>query len=123
LIVGGGELRVPAGVEATNLGWRDDLRGIYERATVLIRLTPHDGLSLMVLEALSFGRYVMWSKPFPYAFHIRSQSDLRAGLRSLIERHRRGELLAQYTAAEKISREYTTERAVDQILRSWESVR
>lgn len=123
LIVGGGELRVPAGVEATNLGWRDDLRGVYEQATVLIRLTPHDGLSLMVLEALSFGRYVMWSKPFPYAFHIRAKSDLRTGLRSLIERHRRGELLAQYTAAEKIAREYTTERAVDQILRSWESVR
>jgi hypothetical protein len=123
LIVGGGHLRVPSTVEVANLGWRDNLRHIYEQTTVLIRLTPHDGLSLMVLEALSFGRYVMWSKPFPYALHVRSRPDLVKGLRSLFKRHRRGELFPQYTAAEMVLREYTTERAVDQIRRSWESVR
>jgi glycosyltransferase involved in cell wall biosynthesis len=123
LIVGGGDLKVPDTIEAVNLSWRDDLRDVYEQATVLIRLTPHDGLSLMVLEALSFGRYVMWSKPFPHALHIRCQRDLVAGLRSLLGRHQRGELFAQYAAAELVAREYSTERAVDRILRTWESVR
>ena len=122
LVVGGGTLRVPEGVEVVNLGWRGDLRDIYERSTVLIRLTPRDGLSLMVLEALSFGRYVMWSKPFPYASIIRDASDITAKLRSLLARHRAGRLNAQYAAAEMVERHYSTDRSVDKILESWESV-
>ncbi|MGC1381249.1 MAG: hypothetical protein WA814_09555 [Candidatus Baltobacteraceae bacterium] len=123
VIVGGGSLDVPAGVEVVNLGWRDNLRDVYEQATVLIRLTRGDGLSLMVLEALSFGRYVMWSKPFAHALHVRHRQDVCAGLRALLTRHRRGELLARYAVAEAIAREYAPERAVDQILRSWEEAR
>ena len=122
-VVGGGTLDVPSSIEVVNLGWRDDLSEIFEQVTVLIRLTPRDGLSLMVLEALSFGRYVMWSKPFPYAVHVRSRTDLVAGLRALLERHRRGELRPQYAAAEMVERQYSTERAVDRILAALESVK
>ena len=63
-VVGGGELQAPAGADVSHFGWQDDLRRIYEDTTVLVRLTPRDGLSLMVLEALSFGRHVIWSQPF-----------------------------------------------------------
>jgi hypothetical protein len=122
-VVGGGDLQAPEGVEVINLGWRDDLSAIFEQVTVLIRLTPRDGLSLMVLEALSFGRYVMWSKPFPYCVHVRSREDLTSGLRSLLDRHRSGMLHAQYAAAEMVERNYSAERAVDGILHAWESVR
>lgn len=121
-VVGGGNLRVPEGIEVTNLGWCDDLRPIYEQVTVLVRLTPRDGLSLMVLEALSFGRHVMWSKPFPYSTFVRNRSDLKAGLRSLLGRDRDGTLCAQYAAAEMVERQYSTERAVTGILQAWESV-
>lgn len=121
LVVGGGELRAPAGVEIVNLGWRGDLRDVYESSTVLIRLTPRDGLSLMVLEALSFGRYAMWSKPFPHAMPISGGDDIIAGLRGLIQRHRDGSLVAQYAAAEMIERSYSSEYAVDRILQTWET--
>jgi hypothetical protein len=123
LVVGGGEVRAPRTVEVVNFGWRDDLRNVYEQATVLVRLTPHDGLSLMVLEALSFGRYVMWSKPFSHTILVRSWAELIDGLRSLIDRHRRQELQPQYAAAEMVTREYATERAIDRICRTWERVR
>lgn len=122
-VVGGGDLQAPEGTDVINLGWRDDLRSIFEQVTVLIRLTPRDGLSLMVLEALSFGRYVMWSKPFPHCMQVRTRDELISGLRSLLERHQAGELYAQYTAAEMIERQYSAERAVDGILEAWESVR
>jgi hypothetical protein len=122
-VVGGGDLHKPAGVEVVNLGWRDDLRSIFEQVTVLIRLTPRDGLSLMVLEALSFGRYVMWSKPFPHCVQVRSREELFTGIRSLLARHRAKDLQPQYAAAEMIRREYSTERTVDGILRAWEGVR
>ncbi|MBV8148858.1 MAG: glycosyltransferase [Candidatus Eremiobacteraeota bacterium] len=122
-VVGGGDLQAPEGVEVVNVGWRDDLSAIFEQVTVLIRLTPRDGLSLMVLEALSFGRYVMWTKPFPYCIHVRSREELTSGLRSLLDRHRSGDLRAQYAAAEMVERNYSAERAVDGILQAWESVR
>ena len=37
---------------------------VYAQATGLIRLPEHDGMSLMVLEALSYGRQVIWNYPF-----------------------------------------------------------
>jgi hypothetical protein len=122
-VVGGGDLQAPEGTEVINLGWRDDLRSIYEQVTVLIRLTPRDGLSLMVLEALSFGRYVMWSKPFAHCIQVRTREELFSGLHSLLERHQAGDLYAQYAAAEMIERQYSAERAVTGILQAWESVR
>jgi len=122
-VVGGGRLDAPAGVEVHNLGWRDDLRSIFEEVTVLIRLTPRDGLSLMVLEALSFGRYVMWSKPFQHAIHIRSRRDLVDSLQELLDRHRAGTLEPQRDAAEMVRAQYASELAVDKILAAWESVR
>jgi hypothetical protein len=122
-VVGGATLRTPEGVEVINLGWRDDLSTIFEQVTVLIRLTPRDGLSLMVLEALSFGRYVMWSKPFPHCIRVRSREELTSGLRSLLDRHRAGSLQPQHAAAEMVERNYSAERSVDGILRAWESVK
>jgi glycosyltransferase involved in cell wall biosynthesis len=123
LVVGGGELHAPAGVQVEHLGWRDDLAEIYERSTLMIRLTPRDGLSLMVLEALSFGRYVMWSKPFPYTTHLRTLDDMRNGLRALLARHREGTLHAQYAAAEMIARQYSPERTVTKIMQTLEAAR
>lgn len=122
-VVGGGRLNAPEGVEVHNLGWRDDLRAIFEDVTVLIRLTPRDGLSLMVLEALSFGRYVMWSKPFPYSTQIGSRNDLIDAVEALLERHRAGTLVPQREAAEMIRSQYSSELAVDKILAAWESAR
>ncbi len=122
-VVGGGKLEAPVGVEVHNLGWRDDLRAIFEDITVLIRLTPRDGLSLMVLEALSFGRYVMWSKPFPHSIHVRTRSDLIDSLQTLLDRHRAGVLEPQLDAAEMIRTEYSSELVVDKIVAAWENVR
>ena len=46
-----------------------DMQVFYERVSVLIRLTQHDGLSNMVLEALAYGRHVIWTSKFPYCQH------------------------------------------------------
>jgi glycosyltransferase involved in cell wall biosynthesis len=121
-VVGGSTLDVPAGMELRDLGWRDNLKDVLEQVTLLIRFTPRDGLSLMVLEALSFGRYVMWSKPFPYAIEVTSTDDMTEQLRMLLDKHKKGVLNAQYAAAEMVERDYSTERSVDGILRAWESV-
>lgn len=46
------------------LGWVDDMEQVYSRAGSLLRLTSHDGLPRMVIEALARGKYVVYSWPF-----------------------------------------------------------
>lgn len=43
----------------------DEMEGQYCKATAVLRLMERDGLSLSVLEALSLGRHVVWSEPYP----------------------------------------------------------
>jgi glycosyltransferase involved in cell wall biosynthesis len=57
-----------------------EMRRIYSQTTVLLRVTEHDGLGLMVLEALSRGRYVIFSQPFPYCLH---EEDFAGCLKAL----------------------------------------
>ena len=47
------------------LGWVEDMDSVFRRATVLIRPVMHDGLANMVIEALAYGRYVLWSYEMP----------------------------------------------------------
>lgn len=121
LVVGGGTLDAPPGVTVDNRGWKSDLRSIYEQSTVLIRFTPHDGLALMVVEALSFGRHVIWSRPFPYCANAATYRDLLAATTDLLERHERGELHAQYAAAEMVRERYSTQRCIEDIVATFET--
>lgn len=120
LVVGGGTISPPPSVEVINFGWRSDLREIYNDSTVLIRCTPHDGLALMVVEALSFGRHVIWSKPFPYATQAIDYTQLTSAFSELIHRHKAGSLRAQYEAAEFVRKRYATERCIGDILSTFE---
>lgn len=119
LIVGGGELDVPPGVEARNLGWRDRLEDAYREATVLVRFTTRDGLALMVLEALSFGRYVLWSQDFPHTTTIRSYDEMRRELDGLLARHDAGTLQSRPDAAEMVRSHYSADRCLAEITGVW----
>lgn len=47
------------------LNW-EELKAVYAKSSILLRCTEHDGLPVMVLEALGLGRYVIFSHSFPY---------------------------------------------------------
>ena len=51
----------------TSLGWVDDIHEVMSQTTLYVRPTSHDGLAYLVLEALAFGRYVLWTYPVPGA--------------------------------------------------------
>lgn len=53
-----------------------EMEDIYRRSTVLLRLTKHDGMPFMVLEALSMGRYVIWNKKFPYCYFAEDYTQI-----------------------------------------------
>jgi hypothetical protein len=46
------------------LGFQADMTSVYARSHVLLRMTRHDGLSHMIMEALNVGRYAIWNHPF-----------------------------------------------------------
>ncbi len=53
----------------------DDVTPFYKKCSVLIRLTVHDGLPKMVLEALSNGMQVLWNEPFPHCYKVKNVDD------------------------------------------------
>ncbi|WP_145259500.1 glycosyltransferase family protein [Calycomorphotria hydatis] len=48
----------------TSLGWTDGLSALWPEVGCLLRVTKHDGMPRMVIEALSHGRHVIYSWPF-----------------------------------------------------------
>lgn len=119
VIVGGGTLTAPPGVEVENLGWRDNLNDVYSRVSALIRYTPRDGLSLMVLEALSFGRHVLWTQEFAFTHQIHSYHDMEREIRNLYAAHERGELLPQTAGSEMVRTRYAADVCTVAIARAW----
>lgn len=63
LVAGGYTGELPSNARA--LGFVEDMDPVYRDASAVLRLTHHDGLSHTVVEALSYGRHVVWSRPFP----------------------------------------------------------
>ncbi|TCL61805.1 hypothetical protein EDC14_103238 [Hydrogenispora ethanolica] len=54
------------------IGWVNNMSELYREVIALVRLTQHDGLSFMVLEALAQARYVIWSYPLTGAAQARN---------------------------------------------------
>ena len=72
--------------------WVDDMDQLYRETTVVVRLTSHDGQSFIAAEALSRGRYVIWTFPMPGCIKAEGFDAVASALRGLIDRHNAGEL-------------------------------
>ncbi len=56
------------------LGWQADITPWIRASHIYIRMTKHDGLPRTILEALSYGRQVIFNREFP---HCRYAGDYR----------------------------------------------
>ncbi|MHB9879193.1 hypothetical protein ACSMXM_05980 [Pacificimonas sp. ICDLI1SI03] len=63
-----------------SLGWVSDMQGVWNRAGVLLRLTQHDGLPRMVLDALGQGKYVIYSWPLQGCWYATDAESVNAAL-------------------------------------------
>jgi hypothetical protein len=71
----------PANVEFLGNIEFSKMPSLFAASTALLRLPEHDGMSLMVLEALAFGRYVIWNYPFEGCIHCPREAEaLRVSL-------------------------------------------
>jgi hypothetical protein len=91
---------LPANV--TPLGWVDDVQGVMSRTTLYVRPTSHDGLSNLVLEALAYGRYVLWTHPFPGADAVGSLDAAEARLNELYRQHAEARLSPNHEGREAV---------------------
>lgn len=64
----------------------DDVGPFYKNCNALLRMTVHDGLAKMVLEALSYGRNVIWSESFPYCHKANNLNDLERVIKTLLQK-------------------------------------
>jgi len=64
-------------------GLINNIESFYKNSNVLLRITTHDGLSKMVLEALSNCRHVIWNQRFPFCHHAQNFDECLTTLQSL----------------------------------------
>lgn len=81
---------LPPNVETP--GWVADMDALWREVTVQVRLTSHDGTSFMVLEALSRGRYSIWTYPVDGGIAARGYDAVHAALVRLEREHAAGRL-------------------------------
>ena len=51
-------------------GWQNDLTPFYQKSSVVVRLVQHDGMGATAVEALLFGRHVLYTYPLPHTIAI-----------------------------------------------------
>lgn len=103
-------LGVPLPPNLETSGWVSDMEAVYRETTVYVRLTAHDGTSFMAVEALSRGRYVIWTHPLPGAIRASGYEEVSAALRALHARHERGELGLNEQGRAAVLRDFDRER-------------
>jgi len=63
-----------------SLGWVSDMRGPYDRAGCVLRITVHDGLPRMLLEALLRCMYAIYSWPLEGCWMARTPEEIGMAL-------------------------------------------
>jgi len=119
-IVPGQKLQVPENV--TVHPFSGEITPFYKAATVIWRPTRHDGLSFMALEALAYGRHVMWSYPFP---GVTVAKDAKTGileLQRLLDLHHAKSLDLNRAGADHVARNFSAANIRDNILARWKNI-
>ncbi|NME35810.1 MULTISPECIES: glycosyltransferase [Fusobacterium] len=63
----------------------EEMEKIYKKISILIRMVEHDGLSLMLMEALAKGKEVIYSYDFPYTYKSNDYKSLKENFVNIIK--------------------------------------
>lgn len=80
LVVGENHHSLAGFANVESLGWVEDMESLWQRVGGLLRITRHDGLPRMVLDALLRGKYVVYSWPLEGCFLAKTFDEVQAGL-------------------------------------------
>lgn len=99
------------------LGFVSDMPAVYRQFTVLLRLMKHDGMSHSVIEATSFGRYVLWTYEMDGIISVHGAEAARTELLRLKAENEAGSLELNSVGARHMQEHYNHERLLAQICR------
>jgi hypothetical protein len=115
----GDTLKAPPNVRVHN---HVNLPQFFARATAVYRPVVHDGLSFMVLEALSHGRHVLYSYPLPGCVHVTNADAACRELQHLQDLHESRTLNLNRAGMEIIQRDYHPQRVQARLLERWKRI-
>lgn len=104
------------------LGRTQDTSAYYRRATVYWRPVSHDGLSFMSLEALSYGRYVLWSYSFPHCIQSTNAETDIAELERLYSLHQTKNLPLNRAGIHFVGQRFSPQCIREDFLRKWRGI-
>lgn len=66
----------------------EEMERLYEEITILVRYPEHDGMSMMVIEALGMGKHVLYKYKHPYVETPKSEeiSDIYESFKNIIDK-------------------------------------
>jgi hypothetical protein len=117
LVVGGtgkGQKNMP---NIEYLGWQEDMESLYAQTTVLLRVPQHDGLSLMLLEALAHGRQVIYSNRFPHCYHARIYDEVKNALLQIKENP-----TLNYKGVDYVKETFDQEKTIQKLIQIYDSL-
>jgi hypothetical protein len=94
----------------------------FEQTAVLWRPARHDGLSFVALEALGYGRHVLWTYPFPEAGVAADATSGYEQLQRLYEMHQQGTLQLNQAGADHIATHFSPAVIRQGILTRWKRI-
>lgn len=105
----------------TNLTFRrfdEPMAELWPRVSCLVRVCAHDSLSATVLEALSRGRYCIYSNSFPHTETARNVDEAKAALARLVSMREPNVAGARY-----VDENFDPEREVAKLVRVYDRIR
>ena len=97
----------------------NEMEALYDKISILIRLPEHDGLSLMLLEALVKGKQVIYKYKFPYVYTPLDINNLREIFEEIIKKPPR----VNYEASEFIKNNYNEKVIFNELMNILNSVK
>ena len=64
----------------------EEMISLYDKVSLLIRLPDHDGLSLMLIEALLKGKNVLYCYDFPHCYKVNNETELKKSLLNIFSK-------------------------------------
>ena len=65
--------------------WINDMKEIYKKIIVFIRISTHDGHPGTIREALSMGRHVIYSEEIPFCKKATNYEELKRALKEILD--------------------------------------
>lgn len=88
-------------------GYIKEMSNEYLNSHVFLRIIEHDGLSTSVLEALSYGKHVVYSYDFPFVYKANNYDDLKNIILKLYEKFKNNLLTPNYDGLKFVLNNYS----------------